>query len=828
MSGKTVHADGGDAAHSAEHAKAGAGGGLRGLLRRKVVIAGIGILGGVGLLVTVALLFLRSPELPPEEQLKQALAHLDSQNDGEARTIATKLQEQGYQDAEFAGGIPFILGMTSFRESRTLEGPERDRGLLLAANSLREAERMSIPAERRPEWSYATGTCLYASGMADEAFPLLEEALRTYPPGRAEAGLAATQILIDGRTTRELEQALAINTELVEDATLSSEDREHAWLHRAEILLGLERRQEAEAALGHVPQDSSRRQGIVILRAQAAMAEGRLREAIQILEPLARDWGLEKEYPSQASYLTGVCLERLGEFENAIGFYERTAERSDPSQEALASRLGAAAAFRKLGRNEESLEAYGQVLRAVRRPRSFHNRWVSLKQLQEAVFEAWNSWTEHRFFNEAITLAEMMSPAVARDQSLELVARAHERWARHTELEVESLPLDRQTARRPEVEFRWQQSGHAYARLAENRQASADYLHALWTSAEHFFQGRDFTNAIARLGLFIESRSSSLLPAALVRRGQCQMSLSQWDLALRDFQEVIAFNPSDPAAFQARYLIGQCHMERNEPEQAERIWRGILEAGELTPTALEWRRALYSLGKLLYDTAEIRRRKVVSGTDPKVHLTPEGLTELAGAASRFDEAVLRLEEFRDRYPSADEALEVRFLRARALQKSAEFPQAKFLAAETDNARSEYRRQMHERLDQALGEFQQLQTLLLTRQSNSHLERQGQVMLRNCFFEIANCHFLRERYEEAIVAYSSSAGRYQNEPDSLTAYVQIANCFDRLQKPAEAMSTLAQAQLILKQLPDSSFTGAPGTMSRDDWQRWLDWAMRLHQ
>ena len=87
--------------------------------------------------------------------------------------------------------------------------------------------------------------------------------------------------------------------------------------------------------------------------------------------------------------------------------------------------------------------------------------------------------------------------------------------------------------------------------------------------------------------------------------------------------------------------------------------------------------------------------------------------------------------------------------------------------------------------------------------------------------------VRAFYEAAIAAYSSSAGRYQHEPDSLNAYVQIANCYERLQKPAEALSTLAQAQLILKQLPESAFTIEPSAMSRDDWQHWLDWAMKLH-
>ena len=148
-------------------------------------------------------------------------------------------------------------------------------------------------------------------------------------------------------------------------------------------------------------------------------------------------------------------------------------------------------------------------------------------------------------------------------------------------------------------------------------------------------------------------------------------------------------------------------------------------------------------------------------------------------------------------------------------------------AETDNARNEFRRQMQERLERAIRELQQLQTLLQALQTAGQLDEAGQGMLRNCFFEIANCLFLLERYDAAIAAYSTSAGRYQQEPDSLIAYVQIANCYDHLDKPAEAQSTLAQALLILKQLPDEAFSQAPSAKSRDDWKRWLNWAMKLH-
>jgi tetratricopeptide (TPR) repeat protein len=784
----------------------------------------IGIGLGLAISAAVGVYLVRDPEDPPARQLESALRLLDEGRDQSARRIAVRLQEKGYQDPNFAGGVPFVLGICAFRDAGAHDDVTRDQRYMTAVGFLREAARLSLPDERRPEWAFAAGISLQRTGFADEAQPLLEEAVQTYAPGKHEAGLTVTQIYMDGRTRENLEHALAVNDQLVADATLRPADRDNAWLQRAQILLSLGRRQESEEALENVSRDGRRTQGIAVLRAQSMMVDGKLREALKTLDPLSRDVGLDQAYPAQAQYLMGACAEQLGEIENAVVYYQRTAERFEQTHEALAARLGAAAGLRKLGRNEEALENYALVLRSVPRPRSFRNRWVSLKKLQDTVVEAWNSWMENHYYDEAIALADIMSPVIPREQALELAARASQRWAQYLDGELAKLPLDRESPRQAEVELRWKRSGQAFARLAENRRSAVEHFNALWTSAEDYIKGRDFENAIAILDQFVAERTSNLLPTALVRRGQCLMNIGRLDDALRDFQEAIASAPTDPVAFQARLLIGQCHLEHDEIDQAERTWRMILESTDLTPTALEWRTALYSLGKLLYETAEIARRK-----SAQVVLTGQNINndQQAQALARFDDAILRLEEFRDRYPSAAETAEVRFLLARALQKSAEFPEARWKSAETETARSEYRRQMQERLERAIHELQGLQTLLLGRQASGQLDPPGQVRLRNCFFEIANCNFMLGRYEAAIAAYSTSAGRYQHEPDSLSAYVQIANCYDRMQRPAEALSTLAQAQLILKQLPDDAFLAEPSAMSRDDWQRWLDWSMKLH-
>ncbi|HEY3969271.1 MAG TPA: tetratricopeptide repeat protein [Planctomycetaceae bacterium] len=830
--GSAIGAASAGQAHAAERGKSR---NVFAFLKLKYVF---GVLGVMALNSGLVIYLMREPEVLPEREFETALKALDDdhaqtldeKNDNQdrkllatARRIALVLREQGYQDRNFHGGVSFILGMCFFREAIAYDDVGRDQRYLTAATYLSEVQRQSIPEERRPEWAFAAGISLYRIGRPDEAQPLLKDAVESYPPGRHEAGLLLTQIYMDGRSKQNMKAALELNSDLIADATLRPDDRDTAWLQRAQILLALDRRDDSIEALDNVSQEN-RTHASAILMAQTKMADGQFSEAIKLLAPLSREVGLERVYPAQAMYLMGVCADQLGELENAVAYYLRTTERYQLSHEALASQLGAAAALRRLGRNEEALELYAQVLRSVSRPKSFRNRWISLRKLQELVIEAWNSWMEHHFYDEAITLSELMSPAVPFEQAVEMTARANQRWAEHLEAEVAKESTERHAAHQEELERRWQRAGRAYARLAESCHATNDYYNALWTSAEDYTKGHDYASAIENLNQFTENRLSNLLPLALVHRGQCYINLGRLDDALRDFEDAISNNPTDPVSFQARYLIGRCYLERNEPELAELTWRKILDSQDLAPTAVEWRTALYSLGKLLYDTADLSRRKAgqlaAAGQEPTAEQQSVVMT-------RFDDAILRLEEFRDRYPAMAETVEVRFLLAQALQRSAEYPQSRWKTAETDNARHEFRRQMHERLDRAIRELQQLQTLLKSRQATGQLDEAGQGMLRSCFFDIPNCLFLLERYEKAIAAYSTYAGSYQHEPDSLIAYVQIANCYERLKKLAEAHSTLAQAQLILKQLPDNAFSASPAAMSRTDWQRWLDWAMKLH-
>ena len=141
---------------------------------------------------------------------------------------------------------------------------------------------------------------------------------------------------------------------------------------------------------------------------------------------------------------------------------------------------------------------------------------------------------------------------------------------------------------------------------------------------------------------------------------------------------------------------------------------------------------------------------------------------------------------------------------------------------------ELRRAMQALLTQAKQEFLELRMQLMKSDETDSLDKLGQRVLRDCYFEIAHTYYALSSYDKAIIAYSGAANRYPQDPQVLLAYVQMTNCYDRLGKPDEARSMLAQAKVILKQMTDEIFQPNATNMTRQEWDRWLDWARQLHQ
>jgi tetratricopeptide (TPR) repeat protein len=842
----------------------------------------------------------------PHKMLLAALELIDGTDDlesrSEAKTIALKLREQGYRDPDFAGGIEFVLGVVSFRSAKGLDETQRERSFLIAANELRKSETLAIDKSYRPEWAFALGSSLYEIGKATEARPLLEETVNEdepYLPGLIEASTRLVDIYLDLKTEDVLLEAVPLLKKIIDTKGLDQSQYDGAYLRSAQVFLALNRHAEAEQALEKVSSDTQGNHGTIVFRAQTLMAEAestmveaktlaeqartltqqsqqaakqkQISEAARLnstanevfdravakrkvavakylaameqLQPVADDVGLEQTFARQASFLLGVCAEAIDDVDAAINHFERTAEKYARSQEGVAASLRAVDLLRRAGRNEEALnKRYSNALKTVRQPEDFRNRWLSLEQFRREIQTAWEEWVDAHAYQEAITLAGMMTPLFPALQAREFTARANRRWAEHIEQQLEhATSTQRQKLQRAHRE-RWRQSGKSHAALANEMKTSADYPNALRISAEHYRRGHDFENSLRLWNLFINTRPKARLAEALVNRGKILMDLDRLDEALLEFQLVIDSFSTDSASFEAQYVLGLCHLERNELDEAEKVWRAIITSDSLTPAAKQWQLSQVSLGKLMYHTAAMKRTATQSPRSTLSETEKEDLLE--EAFGRWDVAIHHLELFlafvtRDsRHPEAVHAKPVaRFLLAKALKHAADKPRQKLESAETENARLELRRTMQNLLAQARDGYRTLQSELRALEEIDMLGELERQLLRDCFFELAHTYFMlagfgldsaADNYGRAINAYQIAANRYQSDPQVILAYIQMSKCHERLGDHSNARSSLEQAKVILKQLPDEAFASNNTSMTKAEWQEWLVWMQELQQ
>lgn len=776
----------------------------------------------------------------PAQQLELALRLLEQTDDvearGAARDIARHLEAADYRDPGFSGGVEFVLGIAAFRDAESME-PLSGRPLYeLAAEYLREAEQRVLPEEWRAEWAYALGASWYRLGRVADAQPLLESAAAPGAPHRTAAALLLGDIYLDRPAPERLEDVLRLTAVVIGSAGANAQQQVQARIQRARALLALRRTVELEQELSRLRDrapEEFRSQGMLVFRAQALMAAGKHQDAAALLQPVAHDVGLNPQYPREASYLLAVAYDAQGKTDEAVNWFDRTAERYAESQEALAANVRMGELLQGQEKHEQARDAYRRALRMVQQPRDFRNRWLTLDEFSAVIRRAWERWCTSQSFSWAIDLSREMTPLLTHEEARQREARANQLWAEHLQQQYDQATWARRQVLVHELRLRWRHSGEAFSRFAETVRASARYPDELWVSAEHYYRGGDLDHALAQFTRFINTRPTKGLALALVRRGRVLLDLDRVDEAREHFERVVERHPSDPAAFEARYLIGICHREQDRLDQAEQVWREILTSDVLRPGtsdrpgAREWAWALLDLGRLLYDRGESavsRERPSAETASTVADVSPE----LQKAFDRWDESARRLDEFLRRYPDDPQALEARYLLAKVQQRRADLPRRKLQTVETDNARQELQRSRRELLRDAAAHYQRLQRELLRRDGEDRLDVLGRNMLRECHFEIAHTFFDLEQYQDAILAYSTAANKFPEDPRVLLAYVQMSNCYDLLGKADEARSMLEQARVIISQLDASVFEARTTNMNRQEWSDWLDWARDLRR
>ena len=460
----------------------------------------------------------------------------------------------------------------------------------------------------------------------------------------------------------------------------------------------------------------------------------------------------------------------------------------------------------------------------------YSNRWLRLDEFRAIVVAAWDDLKRTHAYEFAVELAKHMRPLFPPEkayEAVERVAAATQLLASQLEAEISNRPYRVREQRRTELLERWRTSGKAFADLAEALQESPRFPDVLWTSAEHYRLGHDFQDALAEMTRFINTQPRQRLPLAYVRRGEILMDLGRYDEAMEHFERVLAEYPLDIASYPAMYLVGVCEVERNRPDKAVQAWQRVLHDPHLDPSANEWQQSLFALGRLQYQIALTMPVPPSAAPTPNANAGETRPRPMA-AYDCLDDAIRRLQEFVARYPKRPEASEARFLLAKSLRDRAMLPKFQLKRAETDNARKELKARIQSLLTEAQSQLETLIESLQGKETAGMLERLEQRMFRDACFERAHNLYALGKYERAIEAYTNAANRYAEDPSVLLAYIQMANCYDRMGKPLDARGVAIQAMLIHKNMSEKAFTRDKTLLTRDEWRTWLEWAGSLHQ
>jgi TolA-binding protein len=807
--------------------------------RRKMIVIGGLAATIIGIVAALALIFRPSEQLKPAQKLAQAFADLEKGNRVTARRLAAQVLAEGESNYTEHGGAFYILGAVTLQDASEQTNADKRRMLdVVASRYLEEAHSRGVPESQRGELLLMLGRALHDAARYSRGVSILKEALHECP----EEATSIHALLADcylGLEPPNLVQALDHNRQYLAAKGLSDLEQDGGRLLSGRILLTQKELAEAEATVRTIPEQSPLYPEAVILQGQillAAMAspqgapEGVTAAAAlqeQLRKMLARE-SLPANTAAQAQLLIGRLLEEEGDTRAASAQYENIRRNFFGQPEAFAANIFQADLIRAEN-PRDAVALYKRVLSQLASADApYNNAWLPPEELRNRLSAAIDDLAARGLFAESLDLAESLVAPVSSLVTAERQANIHRAWARHLEDRAKKEMLPQRPVTQAEARQHWRQAGTLWHQLAALDTASRQYVENLVKSAEDFRRGQGYEQAAVVYRELLEQGSQSNEPEALVGLGESLLALGQTEEALSVLATCRDTYPRHPVSYRARLLAALAMIEKGQLTAAQELLTDNLYGYSLAPQSVDWRDSLFALGGLVYRQAlELESKSRLAGVDRAGNEgRREGLALLEQAHSAFGDAVRTLKEATERYPEAPQVTEARYRIAEAHRHAAKLPRKRLLNVTIQTSAAALHRQMQDELQAAVDGYSELITKLSERDGSQHLPLEAAI-LRNCYFGRADAFFdMGNKYEDAIQAYSAATNRYQHEPESLEAYVQIASCYRRLGRPGEARRTLEQARVVLQRIrPDADFARTT-RLARQDWGQLLEWLRTL--
>jgi len=691
-----------------------------------------------------------------------------------AKELTEAALYRAQQFPERFGEAQYLAG--SFYCRLAMQSPPQEAGPTWekARFHLEEAAKATVPEADRARFSYELGKARFHTGAPpQEVIDCLSGTVDSVAEDRAEGYrlLAESYLRISN-----FQAALDANKKQLDLPQIDEKLLAPARLLRGKLFLQLHQPGEARKVLSRIaPTTPAIYAEARFLRAQSCQVDNLYEEAARLWEEMLKDPNRTQPYQlDQVHYSLGECYFRMDRLGDAVANWEKCVREGSEGAQAATLRLAGI----KLSKMDlPGAEAdFTHALESLKSPADYHNSLLDLKDAQRLIEQACKSYRVQGDYERSLKMADLYKKLAPPEASQGLIGEAADEWAKH-------LDLDHKNKANAQKVYR--EAAAAYEKAAGLARAPTDQAKWLWLSADRFRKAQDSDQSVAMLRAFLRAEA---LPE---RRGEGWLALGtiyQESHQDEDARGALFKCIECPGIFglRARYRLAKMHIEEDKLDEAESELKQNLKLLEQTPDLEAHEITLFMLGDLYFRRGNYRL-----------------------AALRYQEAL-------DQYPNNPATITVRWRLAECYRK---------LAQLETNRPGTYQNidRFRTWMQMAKANYEKLVDDLAGLEARGLLKLDGEKILHQTEFMVAECCFDLEQFEEAARIYDILADRYRYRIDGLTALKQSYRCYMALHMPEKAREALNRLRETLRALDENLFKGQPDDMDGKGWLKWLDWA-----
>lgn len=805
-------------------------------------LAGAAIAAFAGAFVWI----MSSAALDPEISLNAGVRLLKKGQPSEAKMLVAALGDAEPELASQKAKKLLILGAASLEEAENLQAPRfRYSKATEAQKLLADANVLGFPRGFEGFGKFLLGKALFQLFRWDEAKEPLQESLNNWPNGRTQAIDRLIDIELHAKKSdRARIQQLLDQWDRLPGITV--EDRELGAIKRMEVALEqgdwdtcieLSQAYPADARLAP-------RAGYFGLVARLNRSDAsnpastkELQEIESQLREIMRSPQIDWRTRLRTEFALGRTLQYGQRWKEALTAFSSIQQRAPDSVEGLIAAIEVMRVMLELQDYTGIAKTQRQLTEQMGQLEWYNNAWVSFEEMRERINAIGNRLLEAEAYPEALEFAAQQPPFCERKDRLRIEALANHRWAtklRGSEID-DDVMLDIRDASQQQAAYDdinkqqqalYAKAARAYEELARIEMRLPGYHDLIWAAIDCSQAAGEPAYCNSLIVSTIDFEPRNYQPRSLIKMAENHFAMQQPDKSLILLDRCVSQFSDHPLSFQARLNSARILNEQGNVDEAVKRLEENLYLSGLTPENITWKESLFELGKAFYNRGEkiffeAQQLQEEIGSDKKTLR----LQRLEASHDQFLESIARLEEWSQRYPEDSRRFDTLYNVGQAYRMAAYWP--KVLVEEKQLPSEDLIRgrmlETKRLLESAERTYKEIREGISASRDWKLLDPAQQRLLRNSYFAEADLMFQAKHYDRALGAYRNIANRLANEPESLEALVQVAECLKYLNRHEESRGVIDQAKELLQQIPptrDELFISLT-RFNRAGWTKHLD-------